>query len=691
VTQWHYDAADRLSRRTVDGEPAEQWQYDEHGWLTEISHLSEGHRVAVQYEYDKQGRMSTERQTVQYPDTDALLWRHVTKHDDHHGLAHRTTPDRLPAVEWLTYGSGHLAGLKLGDTPLISFARDRLHRETQREAGTYEQSTRYSASGQLLSHTLSDPMLNREYGYNDNGQLVRIRGARQEDYHYDGTGRLISAQHNDLLRRYATDPAGNRLADRNTHAALPAVWRNNRIREDAEYFYHHDIHGRLTGRDERLIRDGGSHCHRYHYDHQHRLVQYECSQQDSTLTTARYLYDPLGRRTGRVVQELSRDGSPERVSRIWYGWDGDRLTTTQTDTTRIQTVYLPGSFTPLLHIETATDELEKATRRSLAEKLQQDGGVIFPAELVALLDRLEGELLNSNLSEQSQQWLAQCGLTAERIQNQLEPVHIPQRSVHLYHCDHRGLPLALISADGKTDWSAEYDVWGNVLSENNPHHLQQYLRLPGQQYDEETGLHYNRHRYYDPHQGRYITQDPIGLRGGWNVYLYPLNPVLDIDPAGLAPLVSRNTPSPGGMVFDETFWNKPENVGTNNCYTYAIDRPFIKDGHPLKFETPPVLTCKSMGVYMEQDGVISPGTDGNCPDGYHKIFLTIDPNSDFHFYRQDNNGAWSHKRGIDPVSNVDSKGIVITDPDKANRNYSRLWGLSGNNYSESCGLYCAKN
>ncbi|WP_020241458.1 RHS repeat protein, partial [Escherichia coli] len=74
----------------------------------------------------------------------------------------------------------------------------------------------------------------------------------------------------------------------------------------------------------------------------------------------------------------------------WYGWDGDRLTTVQTNTTRIQTVYQPGSFTPLIRIETDVTELEKAQRRSLAEKLQQEGskdghGVVFPSELVRLL------------------------------------------------------------------------------------------------------------------------------------------------------------------------------------------------------------------------------------------------------------------------------------------------------------------
>ncbi|HAU8265712.1 TPA: RHS repeat-associated core domain-containing protein [Kluyvera intermedia] len=88
--------------------------------------------------------------------------------------------------------------------------------------------------------------------------------------------------------------------------------------------------------------------------------------------------------------------------------------------------------------------------------------------------------------------------------------------------------MALINAE----WSAEYDAWGNVLSEHNPHRLQQLIRLPGQQYDGETGLYYNRYRYYDPLLGRYITQDPIGLECGWNPYMYPLNPVTEVDPRG---------------------------------------------------------------------------------------------------------------------------------------------------------------
>ncbi|NLR56457.1 RHS repeat protein, partial [Citrobacter freundii] len=89
-------------------------------------------RVAVHYGYDDKGRLIREQQVVHHPETDEPLWQHETRHDySDAGLVHRMTSDKLPAVEWLTYGSGYLAGMKLGSTPLIDFTRDRLHRETQ--------------------------------------------------------------------------------------------------------------------------------------------------------------------------------------------------------------------------------------------------------------------------------------------------------------------------------------------------------------------------------------------------------------------------------------------------------------------------------------------------------------------------------------------------------------------------------
>ncbi|EHV6275375.1 RHS repeat protein, partial [Escherichia coli] len=469
------------------------------------------------------------------------------------GLASRCIPDSLPAVEWLTYGSGWLAGMKLGDTPLVDFTRDRLHRETLRSFGRYELTTAYTPAGQLQRQHLNSLQYDRDYTWNDNGELIRISSPRQtRSYSYSDSGRLTgvhtTAANLDIRIPYATDPAGNRLPDPELHPdSTLSMWPDNRIARDAHYLYRYDRHGRLTEKTdlipEGVIRTDDERTHRYHYDSQHRLVHYTRTQYAEPLVESRYLYDPLGRRVAKRVWRRERDltgwMSLSRKPQVtWYGWDGDRLTTIQNDRTRIQTIYQPGSFTPLIRVETATGEQAKTQRRSLADTLQQSGGedggsVVFPPVLVQMLDRLESEILADRVSEESRRWLASCGLTVEQMQNQMDPVYTPARKIHLYHCDHRGLPLALISAEGATEWCAEYDEWGNLLNEENPHQLQQLIRLPGQQYDEESGLYYNRHRYYDPLQGRYITQDPIGLKGGWNFYQYPLNPVQYIDPLGL--------------------------------------------------------------------------------------------------------------------------------------------------------------
>ncbi|HHH7236796.1 TPA: RHS repeat-associated core domain-containing protein, partial [Escherichia coli] len=513
------------------------------------------HRVTVHYGYDEKGRLTGERQTVHHPQTEALLWQHETRHAyNAQGLANRCIPDSLPAVEWLTYGSGYLAGMKLGDSPLVEYTRDRLHRETLRSFGRYELTTAYTSAGQLQSQHLNSLQYDRDYTWNDNGELIRISSPRQtRSYSYSTTGRLTgvhtTAANLDIRIPYATDPAGNRLPDPELHPdSTLSMWPDNRIARDAHYLYRYDRHGRLTEKTdlipEGVIRTDDERTHRYHYDSRHRLVHYTRTQYAEPLVESRYLYDPLGRRVAKRVWRRERDltgwmSLSRKPEVTWYGWDGDRLTTIQNDRTRIQTVYLPGSFTPLIRVETATGELAKTQRRSLADALQQSGGedgghVVFPPVLVQMLDRLESEILADRVSEESRRWLASCGLTVEQIQNQMDPVYTPARKIHLYHCDHRGLPLVLVSTEGATAWYAEYDEWGNLLNEENPHQLQQLIRLPGQQYDEESGLYYNRHRYYDPLQGRYITQDPIGLKGGWNFYQYPLNPITDIDPLGLA-------------------------------------------------------------------------------------------------------------------------------------------------------------
>ncbi|EDU6202898.1 DUF4105 domain-containing protein, partial [Salmonella enterica subsp. salamae] len=461
--------------------------------------------------------LTGERQTVSDPQTGEVLWAHETQQEySAQGLANRLKPDGLPPVEWLTCGSGYLAGMKLGDRPLVEYTRDRLHREVQRRFGSgtdaCEQSTAYNLSGQLQGRHLNHPQPDREYGYDNAGRLVRISGPQQtREYRYSEAGRLTgvhtTAANLDITLPYATDPAGNRLPDPEFYPqSSSTVWADNRITEDMQYRYRYDRYGRLTEKTDRIpegvIRMHDERTHRYDYDNQHRLVRYVRTQYGETQAEGRYIYDPTGRRVGKRVWKRepvhwseTRTELSARPYETWYGWEGDRLATIRTQQRRVQTVYEPGSFTPLLRVETENTELAK-TR-------------------------------------------------------------------------HRGLPLALISPDNTVAWRAEYDEWGNLLSEENPEHLEQLIRLPGQQYDEESGLHYNRHRYYSPGQGRYITQDPTGLKGGWNPYQYPLNPIHKVDPLGLKTLILV-----GGATTGNPFGHAALAFSGHGVYSYGTNTKF---------------------------------------------------------------------------------------------------------------------
>ncbi|WP_436232422.1 hypothetical protein, partial [Escherichia coli] len=73
----------------------------------------------------------------------------------------------------------------------------------------------------------------------------------------------------------------------------------------------------------------------------------------------------------------------------------------------------------------------------------------------------------------------------------MDPVYTPARKIHLYHCDHRGLPLALITTVPPTARRAEHDERPNLLSDENPHPLHQPIRLPGHPTPETPGPHSN--------------------------------------------------------------------------------------------------------------------------------------------------------------------------------------------------------
>jgi len=117
-------------------------------------------------------------------------------------------------------------------------------------------------------------------------------------------------------------------------------------------------------------------------------------------------------------------------------------------------------------------------------------------------------------------------------------------------------------------------------------------RLPGQYYDQETGLHYNYFRYYDPETGRYITSDPIGLEGGLNTYAYvENNPLRWIDPSGFSKL--------------DKWWGLPKE------FRRWYHRQYKRKGDP---DIPDRETAKELHEEWENMGRPGPDNKGKYKD-----------------------------------------------------------------------------
>ncbi|MCF5055339.1 type IV secretion protein Rhs, partial [Pseudomonas syringae] len=102
-----------------------------------------------------------------------------------------------------------------------------------------------------------------------------------------------------------------------------------------------------------------------------------------------------------------------------------------------------------------------------------------------------------------------------------------------YQLDHLGTPQELTNPNGEIVWSAHYRAYGEI-ARLDAGKIDNPLRFQGQYFDQESGLHYNRHRYYNPDIGRYLTPDPVKLAGGINAYQYVPNPTGWVDPLGLS-------------------------------------------------------------------------------------------------------------------------------------------------------------
>ncbi len=531
TTRLDYDPMGRLLKRrakaTSQPEHIESFAYNANGQLAEANN----DHAKLQWFYDAAGNLVREHQHYQgpfHPDKRTAVWHH--HYDELNGRIGTTRPDGH-RIDWLTYGAGHVHGLLLDGQELVAFERDALYQETARtQANGLLQTMRYDPAGRLIEQQLGRPdqsamphpyrpdlqagmpaAIRRRYRYDPAGQLTGIDDSRRGliDYRYDPIGRLLAANSAMGQEIFAFDPAGNIQAPDTAPPGVIArgVTRprllDNLLKEYAGTSYRYDERGNVVERVHNGQRAS------YEWDAFNRMTRAVTG-----IAVTTFAYDPLGRRIAKHSQ--AKDGTALREpTQTMYGWDGDTLALESSiqggrngAERTVHYVYERDSFVPLVQA-TRSRALELPPTTNVKALMAGNDGMYALA-----LDPL---------------WNGEYDKEAEQFN---------KNEIAYYQCDHLGTPQELTDFEGKVAWSAQYKAWGQAqeaISEAaSKAGIRNRIRFQGQYLDEETGLHYNRYRYYDPDTARFLTQDPIGLAAGFNVYSYTRNPTGWTDALGLS-------------------------------------------------------------------------------------------------------------------------------------------------------------
>ncbi|EKB36456.1 RHS domain-containing protein [Acinetobacter baumannii] len=440
------------------------------------------------------GQLVREHQHYKIPELKPLTAVLHYEYDELGNLIKTIRPDGH-TLNHLVYGSGHIYAIGLNNQEVASFQRDDLHRETTRLlANGLIQTKQYNDVG-LLSSQFIQPeqetqdylqyQAHRKYHYDKNYLLSQVEDSRlgKLNYQYDPIGRLIAAQSLHKTESFNFDPAGN-LIDSDS-VVSPAQIKNNLIKGYKGKHYQYDAQGNVT----EIIQAGKN--LKLTWDNQNRLIR-----SDNNGLVTEYGYDVFGRRLyKKTTNELTL-----------FGWDGDLMIwesfkSAQTNYTK-HYIYEPDSFVPLL--QTGYKDFIQLIETPDYQEYQTKPYSIY-----------KDPVWNS---------------TTRKKRADLE-------QITFYHCDQVGTPQTMTNIRGECVWEILQDTWGAVsqikaLNQDNPFE-QNNLRFQGQYYDQETELHYNRYRYYEPHSARYVSKDPIGLEGGMNTSSYVSDPNQWIDPKGL--------------------------------------------------------------------------------------------------------------------------------------------------------------
>ncbi|SUB84219.1 Cell wall-associated polypeptide CWBP200 [Pragia fontium] len=467
------DKMGRIVSKTPENQPekAETYAYNKRGQLT----LAKNRYCEVTRQYNAIGALTQECQRQQ--DVTGQLDYHYNAFgqlaEQHHLLRHhsQTEESAFKQRQRFEYNElGQLVRQQVDNHTPVEFGFDEIGRLTrQQQSEALSVSFEYTQSGQLKRQSLH-----------------RTDSIHSDyiEYHYDSAGNLVMRNdsrsgtdnyHYDVLGQITehSNPMGK--IQRYVYSASGDRFvESTSVDGERELTFNDGVRYRLNQAGQLVARESEARSDRLDWDENECLSDfYDIGEREPRY---QYRYDALRRRISKTCIDIT--GQTQQVT--YFIWDGDALAAEV-------------SFAPL------SDKTEA--------KLDARFFVYY-------LNTFEPLIL-------------QC--KQQGIGSLAPP---DETGYYFYQNDPNGMPLRLHDAQGEIVWSAHYTVFGQTdkLDEIK---VKQPLRLQGQYFDEESGLHYNRHRYYDPATGVFVSQDPIGLWGGINPYQFAFNTLLWIDPLGL--------------------------------------------------------------------------------------------------------------------------------------------------------------
>ena len=390
-------------------------------------------------------------------------------------------PDGRP-IDYLYYGSGHLHQISLDGEVITDIERDKLHREIQRTQGSISSLYDYDPMGRLKSQRTVWSGTQTLHGK----QNPLAGGAVNRRYAYDKAGNLIqSADQRSGVLNYVYDKIGRIQEARNSQTGR------------SETFAFDPAHNILSDK----IAEGkgkGSNI-----SSGNRLESYNGIE---------YTYDALG----NLIYRQLPDGENQ-----YYQYDlENQLVRAEIKKPAGNTEIWTYAYDPFGR------RLSKERQDKLAWTSTDPKRTHFVWDGSRLLQEYtyKGSYTYIYTDQDSYEPLAQVFHN-----NQDEAQYLAY-----FHNDQIGIPREMTDVHGNLLWYGEYTAWGRLKKDERVYrNAHQPFRLQNQYFDEETGLHYNLMRYYEPEAGRFVNQDPIGLLGGENLYTFAPNAQGWVDWLGL--------------------------------------------------------------------------------------------------------------------------------------------------------------